>query len=610
MKVWAYLFLCFLLSNLWEVSRAEPVFEIESSTVATKEERLHFSPSEKVITETNLESSPGISLLEKLKQNSEFSISENPGGVSSLFFRGADSDKVLVLLDGVPLNDPTAPSGGFDFSLLDPSLIQEIRFWPATESVLWGTGGLGGVLWIETKKISSRSKQILMSLGSQNLHRTFFSIDEKNPDESSWSYRIIGSGLQQEGLSSSSLGIEKDPKELWNGAIVVEKKSDESSHRFFFQHQQGYKKTDHYVASTYVDDDNAGSNFQNWILSLQDQRSFQGSSSNLETMMSLRKILRHDFDPADAGSAQFSFSKENATESSFKSNYTLEKEFWSLDAGVALKNTLAVFESQDSLFGNTDFSKSEVEAAAYSRLQTRFEKWKIEPGLRLPFLGVGSPLGSLRVEYALRPHKRIELGWTVGVKNPTLYQRFSLYGNSTLNSEKVDQIHFGFFHGGPLTWKFLYSQSWYRDLIQYDLGLMKYGNVAVAQIQSFELKSLFEIGSHKFEWGWTEVFAKDQNNVSLLRRPRQQLSLSDQIQFQKLTLTPHILWKGSREDMQGSTRAYLSSYTQVDLSALYQVNSNFQTFAQFQNLFSADTTEAFGYSHSGVFVEMGLSYSF
>ncbi|MGH6957499.1 MAG: TonB-dependent receptor, partial [Caulobacteraceae bacterium] len=38
------------------------------------------------------------------------------GGVASVRMRGATSDKTLVLIDGVPQNDPSDPNGAYDFS--------------------------------------------------------------------------------------------------------------------------------------------------------------------------------------------------------------------------------------------------------------------------------------------------------------------------------------------------------------------------------------------------------------------------------------------------------------------------------------------------------------
>ena len=83
------------------------------------------------------------------------SISENGafGGVSSLSLRGASSDKTLVLIDGVPVNDPSAPSGGFDFSSLDVADIQRIEVLTGPQGSLWGSDAIGGVVSLTSREL-------------------------------------------------------------------------------------------------------------------------------------------------------------------------------------------------------------------------------------------------------------------------------------------------------------------------------------------------------------------------------------------------------------------------------------------------------------------------
>jgi vitamin B12 transporter len=38
-----------------------------------------------------------------------------PGQPTSVFIRGAEADQTVVVIDGVVLNDPSLPAGGFDF---------------------------------------------------------------------------------------------------------------------------------------------------------------------------------------------------------------------------------------------------------------------------------------------------------------------------------------------------------------------------------------------------------------------------------------------------------------------------------------------------------------
>ena len=72
------------------------------------------------------------------------------GGIASVKIRGASSDKTLVLIDGAPVNDPTAPSGGFDFSALDLADVDRIEVLSGPQGSLWGSDAIGGVVSITT----------------------------------------------------------------------------------------------------------------------------------------------------------------------------------------------------------------------------------------------------------------------------------------------------------------------------------------------------------------------------------------------------------------------------------------------------------------------------
>jgi vitamin B12 transporter len=76
-------------------------------------------------------------------------IAENGfGGISSLSLRGASADKTLVLIDGVPVNDPSQPQGNFDFSSLDLASTQSIEVLSGPQGALWGSDAIGGVVSI------------------------------------------------------------------------------------------------------------------------------------------------------------------------------------------------------------------------------------------------------------------------------------------------------------------------------------------------------------------------------------------------------------------------------------------------------------------------------
>ena len=77
------------------------------------------------------------------------------GGVgtsTSVFIRGADSDQTVSLIDGVKLNDPSSPGGGFNFGNLLVGNIERIEVLRGSQSVLWGSQAIGGVINMITRQ--------------------------------------------------------------------------------------------------------------------------------------------------------------------------------------------------------------------------------------------------------------------------------------------------------------------------------------------------------------------------------------------------------------------------------------------------------------------------
>lgn len=75
--------------------------------------------------------------------------SGRPGSVASLFTRGSNSTQTLVLLDGVPLNDP---GGQLNFAHLTSEGIERIEVVRGPESALFGAEASGGVIQLFTKR--------------------------------------------------------------------------------------------------------------------------------------------------------------------------------------------------------------------------------------------------------------------------------------------------------------------------------------------------------------------------------------------------------------------------------------------------------------------------
>jgi vitamin B12 transporter len=80
------------------------------------------------------------------------------GGQASVFIRGTNSEDVLVLIDGVPVNDPSIANGSFNFgedTLDDIARIEIVR---GPMSGIYGSGAIGGVINLITLQGKGKPK--------------------------------------------------------------------------------------------------------------------------------------------------------------------------------------------------------------------------------------------------------------------------------------------------------------------------------------------------------------------------------------------------------------------------------------------------------------------
>ncbi len=77
------------------------------------------------------------------------------GQFTSVFIRGADSDQTMVVIDGVQMNDPSAPGAGYNFANLLTSDVARIEILRGAQSTLYGSQAMGGVINIVTAEPTS-----------------------------------------------------------------------------------------------------------------------------------------------------------------------------------------------------------------------------------------------------------------------------------------------------------------------------------------------------------------------------------------------------------------------------------------------------------------------
>ncbi len=101
-----------------------------------------------------LETTPGLNIVQ----------TGGPGGQTSVFIRGANSNHTEVIIDGIDVNDPSQ-NGAYDFGQGLTAGVEKIEVLRGPESSLYGADALGGVINIVTPDGEGRPSLTLSAEG-------------------------------------------------------------------------------------------------------------------------------------------------------------------------------------------------------------------------------------------------------------------------------------------------------------------------------------------------------------------------------------------------------------------------------------------------------------
>jgi len=137
-----------------------------------------------VITRDQIMRSGGQDLSQLLNEQTGITVNganSNPGKDKSLFLRGATDKYTLILLDGVPLNDPSGVGGSFDLRLLSLDNVERIEILKGSQSTLYGSNAVAGVINIISKKPETQRLQFrgMATYGSYSSFKANANLSQK-----------------------------------------------------------------------------------------------------------------------------------------------------------------------------------------------------------------------------------------------------------------------------------------------------------------------------------------------------------------------------------------------------------------------------------------------
>ena len=177
-----------------------------------------------ILTEADIRDQQSLSVGELLQELPGVNVAQSGGlgSQTSVRIRGAESDQTLVLINGIRVNDPSAPDGSFDFGNLFAGNIERIEVLRGANSVAWGSQALGGVVNITTQRATEELR--LFAQGEYGANDTISFTSNASNKFGPLGVSLGGGYVRTDGISAFSGGIEPDGYRQYsaNGLISLD----------------------------------------------------------------------------------------------------------------------------------------------------------------------------------------------------------------------------------------------------------------------------------------------------------------------------------------------------------------------------------------------------
>lgn len=532
-------------------------------------------------------SAPGVTV----NQNGAF------GGVASVRIRGAATSQSLVLIDGVPVNDPSLSSGGFDFARIDTENIERIEILKGPQSTLWGSDAIGGVISIITKDPEAGfGGSAFAEYGSFNTFRGGAAVENSNE---TGDFRLAVTGTSSDGISKADENNGNSEEDPYDAFTVSAKgglnfgEARVSANLLWSDAEAEYDAFVFGAQGNVGDGDRASETEEiSGNISIATPL-FDGKLQN-HVLIGYSEITRDNF-----SNGVLSFGGEG--------DRTVFRYQGTLDINDA--NTLAFgLEREETVSGSNDTSIDGLFALYEFR---PIETLTLTGGLRVDDHSTFGTETTGRAAIAYNPNAQITLraSWGQGFKAPTINQLTGgccAAANPDLQPETSEAFDAG------IDWR---SKDGRADasVTVFDMDIENlilfattgFFNEAQTESRGIELTGRYDFA----EWlsvsaSYAYIDATDSNNEPLIRIPEH----SGDIQF---SVDPEGPFSGSvlvrYNDVEpGGGGAKVNDWTRVDLAGAYEVNETLEVFARIENLFDEEYQQILGYGTPDLSGSVGI----
>ena len=589
-----------------------------------------------VINQETLQRNAGKTITEIINSQTGVFINganNNLGTNQDVYFRGAGSGNTLILIDGVPVGDPSQISNSFDLNSIAVGQIERIEILKGAQSTLWGSDAVAGVINIITKKGGKNkiSPTAMLTYGSYTTLRGNAGI---NGTIDKFSYNVGYNFTSSKGLSSAydSTGTKNFDDDKFTQNNVQANLGYKINDRFAVKGLYSFAKYKANVdAGAFKDDkDNVVDN-KNTISNLAFSYTVAKLQLHLsQTFVKAERVYTDD-SASVGGFAKYSKGNYNGNSNitELYGNILLHKKL-SLVSGVQY---LSQKTSQDYLsissFGPYktalgDSAKANNFSLYNSLLLTDVKGFNLEAGFRYNNHSIygGNATYTFNPSYNIDENTRVFVNISSAYKIPSLYQLYSEYGNKDLKPEKSNNYELGvqtFSNNKRNSFRIVGFKRDIKDLIIFYTNssfVSKYINRDEQHDYGFELESSTAIGK-KGNWtnNFTYVDGEGRNNnvnvKNLYRRPNFVMNSVLTLQpVKSLTLMPSFRFVGTRlKGQYDAGPATQPQYYTIDCYLGYEFAKYFRLFIDLRNITNQQYFDVVGYNSKKFNVMTGLSFA-
>jgi vitamin B12 transporter len=548
-----------------------------------------------------------------------------PGGLTSIFMRGTNSDHVKVLIDGIDVSDPSNPNRAFDFGQLMTAGIAQIEVLRGPQSGLYGADALGGVIAITTEKGEGPPKIVgTMEAGSFG---TFNQSSSVRGSQDYFNYALYLGHFHSVDTPVTPLDLLPPGRprndDYYDNLTYGTKLGWDVSRNLTFNVMARY--TD--ATLRFTGDD--FSTFPPAPAAAQSIQTVHQLYTRGEAVVTLFDgALKNYFAVGYANDWNWNFTPGSSSEVSVNQGDRIKYEWRGVLTFAPGQKLIVGLEDQTERLETTGTTAQESNAAGYIELQSQIAKrFFLAANVRLDDNEDFGDHTTWRIAPAfIVPDIETTLKGSVGTafKAPSLSQRFvdfpafGFFGNPNLLPEESLGYDVGFeqpVFNNRLRFGSTYFHNDITNLITSNDTFTTYINVGRATTYGTEsFASLAVTDRFRLRADYTHTIAIDADTgLELLRRPKDKQSLTGTWNpVNPLTLSTTVLNVSSWVDADrfGLTpRLTAPGYTVVNVAANYKIDEHATLFGRVDNLFNEHYEDPTGFLRPGIGAFMGVKLS-